>query len=179
MWLLVCSSSAMLDRVMPKEDVRELGNLSWLAWKMPVLDAWNQSPDATVVTSSSYEEHGRSKANLVDRSMVTEFTSASGPLEEREEWIELRFPESRTFSRLVLHASRTGFPVDFTIEVWNGERWLERVERRGYAPTYGIEIFAWNLVERSDRVRIRATKLTLGEPPLGYVLRFREIGVYE
>jgi hypothetical protein len=181
--LLAFAVSPTLDRFMPEEAVRDLGNLAWLAIKTPAEHEENHAASATIVTSTSYEADDWTKAHLIDGKRDTGYTSELSSTEHREEWVEVRFAHPTWFSRVILQSSAGGFPVDFTIDVWNGERWLPRLSRRDYTPTYGPELFSWNRREKTDRIRIHATRLapvapirTLGG---GYALRLGEIGVYK
>ncbi len=70
-----------------------------------------------------------------------------------------------------------GFPLDFTIEVWDGTTWLTRVSRTSYPMPATGQAFTWGFSDRTDRIRIRATRLRqVGAD--GYLLQFAEVGIY-
>jgi galactan 5-O-arabinofuranosyltransferase len=184
--LLGFSASATLDKWMPKVDERDLGNLAYRALKTPRDKAKNYALGASVEGSTSVEAEGWSKDQLVDGNLQTGYSSQLSATEDHEEWVVVTLPTTRTFSRVILEASSQassdGFPLDFTIETWSGDHWVERASRRDYFPTYGPEIFAFSQPETTDRIRIRATKLSAVEPVgtigRGYAFRIREIEVY-
>jgi galactan 5-O-arabinofuranosyltransferase len=177
------AASATLDRFMPKLDCRDYGYLAWRALKTPKENAINRSLGASVEASSSLETSGFSKDSVVDGKIETGYSSELSAAEDREEWIEVRFGAPTTFSRVVLEAWGDGFPVDFTIEVWNGSEWQTRLSQRGYRAFWGPEVFSWNRTETTERIRIRATRLAPVEPAgsisRGFALRLREIEVFK
>jgi hypothetical protein len=184
--LLGFSTSATLDKWMPSVDKRDLGNLAYRALKTPRDTDKNLALGGSVDASTSVEGEGWSKDQLIDDNLETEYSSQLSATEDHEEWVEVKLPRRRRFSRVILEApsqaANEGFPRDFTIEVWSGDRWVERVSRHDYVPTYGPEIFSFALPEITDRIRIRATKLSpvspVGTIGRGYAFRIREIEVY-
>jgi hypothetical protein len=176
------AASATLDRYMPKDDVRDLGNLSWRALHTPERNQRNLARYATVEVSSSREAGTWSKTQLTDNSDKTGYSSELSPTADHEEWIVLRLPHTESVARAVIDAAGPGFPVDFTIDVWDGERWLPRVTRTGYNFTYGPELFVWP-TDRTDRIRLHVTRMSAvdshGEMREAYAVRLAEISLYE
>lgn len=184
--LLGFSASATLDKWMPRLDERDLGNLAYRALKTPKEHDKNLALGASIEASTSVEAEGWSKDHLVDGDLKSGYSSELSATADHEEWVVVTFPRARSLSRVILEASSPGasdgFPLDFTIELWTGERWVERISRHDYVPTYGPEIFALSIPETTNRIRIRATKLSAVEPVgtigRGYAFRIREIEVY-
>jgi len=88
------------------------------------------------------------------------FVSAVGPTQ----WLEVDFPYPISFSKVTLYPITDppgeGFPVDFQIQVWTGATWLDRVTQTDVPnPGTGAKAYTWGTSDRSDRVRILATKL--------------------
>ena len=69
------------------------------------------------------------------------------------------------------------FPLDFTIEVWDGANWIPRVSRTNYPKLSQGQIFTWGFSDATDRIRIRATRLRpVGAD--GYLFQLAEIAMY-
>ncbi|MDQ3364494.1 MAG: discoidin domain-containing protein [Myxococcota bacterium] len=139
-----------------------------------------ESITARVTASSSYEQDGWSATNLVDRvpaSAAGAFGYSSEPLrfEDHAEWIELRLAAPRVIESVVLHPSNggAGFPIDFTIETWDGKGWSIHVVRRGEPPPSSAQRYAIRGTT-TDRVRLHVSKLaTVGHD--GHLLQLAEL----
>jgi len=180
-FLICLTASATLDRYMPKDDPRDVGYISWRALFTPKLNAKNKAAGALITVSSSYEDEGFSKRNLLDGNLSTHYSSELSSAADREEWIEFELDGTRSLSRMLMHAPISGFPIDFTIDVWTGNRWVTCVSRTDYHPSFETEFFVWNKI-RSSRLRIHITKMNPVDAGTqardAYAVRLREIELY-
>lgn len=152
----------------------------------------NQAAGATTVARSWYETtfwapEGWLRQNVVDGRRNSAFgtslgyTSAGSSSSSQEEWIYLQLPSIRTFSKVVLFPRNdpgnvgAGFPVDFTIQVWNGASWITRVAMTNYPQPSSGQSFTFG-PDTTDRIRIDATRLR-GVGGV-YYLQLAEIEVY-
>lgn len=119
-----------------------------------------------VTTSSSYEQWGWGRAELADGRRVSTyghlgFSSAITNPQDHTEWIEVALAPPLTGTQLVLYPRTdvpgAGFPIDFSIEAWDGSQWVRRVERQGYATPTTPQTF--DLGAPAARVRLVATHL--------------------
>jgi hypothetical protein len=173
LFLFVSTGSATVDRYMPKDAPRDLKWLGWMAYDTGALTE-NQAHGAVISSSSSIEKDPWSRTNLTDETPAA-FSSELGHPEDHVEWIELKLPVPRRFSKVVLEPADGGFPIDFTIDVWDGTRWLTRVSRTNMVSPTGAQTFTWGGFDRTDKIRLRATKLA--QIGTDHVLRLAEIQV--
>jgi hypothetical protein len=74
----------------------------------------------------------------------------------------------------VLDPAIDGFPIDFTIAVWDGKQWQVRVTQTDHAnPGLAAQVYALGRTDFTDRVRVTATRLRVSHGH--YVLRLAEI----
>ena len=134
-----------------------------------------------VTASSVFPFDGWSKYGVVDgikESKVGALGHTSKPKPgPGTEWLELRFAADRTVSKVVLYPATDGegFPLDFTIQTWDGKRWIDQVTQKDYTPQKsGPHEFAF-APTTTDRIRVVGTKLRFvrGE----YVFQLAEIEV--
>lgn len=173
--LFLSSGSALTDRYMPRESGHDYGHLAYLSHTMP-REERNQAVGATVRVASSSDSPGLAASQVIDQNPATEYQSALGATADHEEWIALQLPRVGTFSRVVLVPGREGFPVDFTIDVWDGAQWLPRVTRRGYQPGSGPQLFTFGRSDHTDLVRLHVTRL--GRIGDRFGLRLGELEVF-
>jgi hypothetical protein len=157
--------------------------MAWRALVTPKLNQYDVARAAVQVdVSSSLERGSWSKAHLNDNDIKTAFSTELSPVADREEWVVVQLPHPVAISRIVVEAAGPGFPVDFDIDVWDGERWLPRVTRTGYTSVYGAELFVFP-TDRTARVRLHVTKMSQvdshGAMPDAYAVRLAEISLYE
>jgi hypothetical protein len=174
--LFLSSGSAITDRYMPRTEDNDYGHLAYLAHVTP-RETQNLTRGAEVKAASTGASATAGPAALVDQEIATAYESAPSPTADHEEWLEVAMPRIRTFSRVVLipaagpaaGPAADGFPVDFTIDVWDGVRWLPRV-------TPGPQTFTWDRSDRTDQVRLHVTRLG----PVGgqFGLRLAELQVF-
>jgi galactan 5-O-arabinofuranosyltransferase len=171
--LVMSAGSAIVDRYMPRPEANDYGHLAYLAQIMPH-DGQELIHGAAARAASARDP--ASIGAVIDQQTTTVYESAASPTADHEEWIEVSLPAIWTFSRIVLVPAGEGFPVDFTIDVWDGEHWLPRVTQQGYRPTPGPQSFTWGRVERTNQVRLHVTKLG----PIGnqFGLRLAELEVH-
>jgi len=158
LFLAMSSSAALIDKYMPKEELGDHGHMAWLAQKTPKLDQ-SQALFSTPQVSSSWDDQGYGAPALIDGKPKTAWSSELGKQEQHEEWVIIAMPSGREFSSIVLYPAADGFPVDFTVDVWDGEKWLPRVSMTDYAQPTGPQMFPFPSTESTDRVRVHATKL--------------------
>lgn len=173
--LFGASSSSIVNRYMPKDDVRDLGNLAWVAHKTPRYTA-NQARDASIEASTSLEDGGWSKMAVIDRNPRSSYSSLIRTAADAEEWIELRLPAVRSFSKLVYRTADDGVPAELIVEVWDGERWLVRAVAAIRGGPNAVGTVQWGRTDETDRVRLRAPKL--GPVTGGFALRLAEISLH-
>jgi galactan 5-O-arabinofuranosyltransferase len=173
--LFMSAGSAITDRYMPREAKRDSGHLAWLSHKQP-REELNQAIGGTAsVTVTGTPE--LAAPVLVDQNPTTEFETAPGPSADGEVSIVLQLPRVGTFSRVALLPSTTGgFPVDFTVDVWDGVHWLPRASRKGYKPTTGPQSIEFGRSDHTDMVRVHVTRL--GAIGNQFGLRLGEVEVY-
>jgi hypothetical protein len=125
-----------------------------------------------VTASSSYEEYGWSSLNVIDGVRESDgvsngYSSEVGPTQ----WIAMELNAKQSISKVVLYPRSqptygTGFPIDFTIQIWDGAAWVDRANVIGYPRPTGPVTFSWPTPDLTDRIRINATKLPqVGEGP--------------
>jgi hypothetical protein len=147
---------------------------------------------ATVTLSpnfNSYEFEGWGAANVLDGRRTSVYgvsegiSSGSFASPFTTLCIVVTLPFIRTFSKVILYPRSDGpnlgkgFPVNFTIDVWDGANWISRVVCTDYpTPTTADgEVFTWGRTDTTNMIRINATVLSLVD---GYRLQFAEIEVY-
>lgn len=172
LFLIIATTGATTDRYMPKERSDDPGHMAWLALRTPPLDQ-SQARYARPVVSSYSDEDGYSVRALVDRNYTTAWSSEVGDAQDREEWVELWLPAITNFSSIVLHPASDGFPVDFVVELWDSQKWVPSIERTAHPQPQEPQAFAFGRLERTNGIRVRATKLR--HVGTGYALRMAEI----
>lgn len=117
------------------------------------------------IASTSVEDNAWSADHLVDGKRTSE-TGSKGFSSEvgAPQWIEIRFTRVTRFSKVILYPRTeptvgVGFPIDFSIQVWDGVRWIDRVQQTGYPRPAGPQTFTWGTEDVTNRIRISATKL--------------------
>lgn len=174
--LFASAGSALTDRYMPRDIGDDYGHLAFLA-QITMSAGQNKAIGAVAEVGSATGAAEYAPAFAIDHDPSTAYQSALGGTPEREEWLAVRLHRSTKLSRVVLVPAGDGFPVDFTIDVWNGTGWLTRVSRQGYEPTPGPQSFAWAPQDFTGLVRVHATRLgRIGER---YGLRIAEFEIYE
>lgn len=120
---------------------------------------------------SSYEAAPWSAAYVVDGKTDSSagsngYSSEADIDKNHTEWIELDLRTRRTFDTVVLYPRNDaghigdGFPIDFTIQVWNGSEWLTRVTRTSYQrPGNSPQVFSWQGRDTTNKIKIEATRL--------------------
>jgi len=168
---------------------RETGSVGSFGPWTAVGGGVNLAIGATVTASSSYEDSGWSTTHVADGSEnsvpggAAGFASQLGIAADHTEWVALQMPSSKTFSKIVLFPRNDpgnvgkGFPIDFTLQVWNGVTWLDRVTQTAYPqPGNAAQVFTWGSSDTTDRIRIFATKL--GTDGInGHLLELAEIEI--
>jgi hypothetical protein len=173
--LFMSVGSAVTDRYMPTERKEDVGRMSWLALTT-IAEGRNKTPEATAEASSTGDgEHA--PALVVDQDRGTYYQSALSDTPDHEEWIKIELTRATRFSQIILVPAGEGFPVDFTIELWDSRQWVTRVSRHDYQPSDGPVTFMWGRREFAGRIRLRATKLgRIGDK---FGLRLGEFEVYQ
>ncbi|HEY5926982.1 MAG TPA: discoidin domain-containing protein, partial [Kofleriaceae bacterium] len=168
-------SAALTDKYMPKEAFGDPGHMAWLALKTPRLHE-SQALYANIEVSSTWNDDGFGTGALIDGRRETAFSSHLGKPDDHEEWIILNLPSGREFSSIVLHPAANGFPIDFSVELWDGAGWVPRIQQTNYPEPKDAVTFKFPNMEATDRVRFRATKLR--HVGADYVLRLAEIELF-
>lgn len=136
---------------------------------------------ATVVTSSSaLEDYGYFGVFLTDGDTETGFSSKQYPAPDNTEWIELDFKRSLKMGELQLKPAWAGigFPVDFTVEVFENGAWVTvlTVKDHKRPENEAWQKFAFDRQHDASKLRITATKL--GEDFGQYSLKINEVRVF-
>ena len=133
-----------------------------------------------VTSSSSLEDFGYFTEFLIDGDTETTFSSIQYPTADNTEWIELDFKRSLKMREVQLKPAWAGigFPVDFTVEVLQNDKWVNALTVSGNERP---ENQAWQkyVLDKqydSQKLRIKVTKL--GEDFGQYSLKLNEIRVY-
>ncbi|HEX4452153.1 MAG TPA: discoidin domain-containing protein, partial [Kofleriaceae bacterium] len=113
------------------------------------------------------------------------YSSQVGVKVSHHEYIEIDLAGSQTFNEVTLFPRNdtgqvgVGFPINFTIQVWNGLTWLTRVTETSYPrPGNQPQVFSWGFSDTTNKIRIDAT--TLGPDANGdYVMQFAEIELHQ
>jgi arabinofuranosyltransferase len=140
-----------------------------------------------VTASSSCEQWGWSARHVADGALRSwpsrlGFSSAVWSKENHIEWIAVELPRARSISSVVLHPrtdgghAGSGFPIDFSIQVWNGTAWVDRVVKAGFPRPDAPQTFSLGEPVVTNRLRVHATRLQ-NVPEDGYVLQLAEIEV--
>ena len=174
--LFMSVGSAVTDRYMPTKELEDVGHMSWLALTT-IAEGRNKTPEATVEAASASDDPEHAAALVVDQDRSTYYESALGDAPDHEEWIQIELTRPTRFSQITLVPAGDGFPVDFTIELWDSRQWVTRVSRTDYRPTDGPQTFHWGRREFAGRIRLRATKL--GQIGNKFGLRLAEFEVYQ
>jgi hypothetical protein len=105
--------------------------------------------------------------------------------------LEIDLSTARTFNKVVLYPRSdagwggAGFPIDFSIQVWDGANWVTRLSYLNYVQSYSNyvqpdsqpQIFTWTPADTTDKVRIQATALRAVESGY-YYMQLAEIELY-
>lgn len=170
--VFLSSGSRINDAYMPNKSTDSHGWVAWMGHQ--ISPHTNHAPGATIKTSSSVEQAGWSSKYLNDTGPAG-YSSEQTP-DDREQTIELWTQGNRRISNVVLVPASDGFPVEATVEVWDGERWLPRVTQRWPTPPTGPQSLSWPIADSTDRVRLRVSRLR--QAGATYVLRLAEIEVH-
>ena len=175
-FLVMSASSATIDKYMPRDAVGDPGNMAWIAVTTPPLEG-SQTKGGHVEPSSSDERPPLVAASyLIDGNPDRGYSSELGKTEDHEESVVIRMPTGREFRHVVIDPAPDGFPVDFTLEVWDGSQWLVRVKKTNYPQPTKQETFDLGRMEGTPAFRLRATKLRkVGND---YVMKLNELGLY-
>jgi hypothetical protein len=156
----------------------------------PVTCQPNLAYHAAVRVSSSYDGlPGWASGNAVDGKTTfspgfygysSQVGNADNP--NQGQWIEIDLGVARIFDSVVLYPRSDpgrvgdGFPIDFTIKVWNGTEWLTRVAQTNYPkPAGSPQIFTWNSRTAASKVLIETTNMPKVDG--WYVMQFVEIQI--
>lgn len=155
----------------------------------PVVCQPNLAYRATVTAKSFHEGwwpaqvvDGRTTSSPGFYGYSSQLGNNSNP--NQTEWIEIDLGATRTVDSVVLYPRNDpgrvalGFPIDFTIKVWDGSQWLTRVTRTDYPkPDSSPQVFTWSTRDRASKIWIEATKLRTEDSGPWYVLQFAEVRV--
>jgi hypothetical protein len=176
--VIMSASSSKIDLFLPTEVEGTHGELAWIAQNMsrkrkPISDV------AAIVASSSLETSKFSARSLNDGDFKTYYSSTPSFDENHVETIELVWDPKKRFNRVILYPAEDGFPVDFRIEVWDGENWLIRSDIKDSKQPYIFKAFLLTTLgrEHTDRLRIHVTRLRKLKDSSQYAARFGEIEV--
>ncbi len=156
----------------------------------------NYAARATVTSSSSIENWGWTRANLVDEIPYTlnkvdqgpvtnGFSSTNWSKESNTEWVQVDLDAPRSINQVKLYPRNDygfdgkAFPKDFTIQGLNGTSWVTLSTQTNYNsgnPVSGPQTFNFTAGNYS-KVRLTATKLGLESPGV-YRLMLSELEVY-
>jgi hypothetical protein len=134
---------------------------------------------ATLTASSSLKDFGLYEELLVDENEETGYSSDRWEEANHEEWIEFAFVTDICMSEIQLKPSWSGygFPVDFTISVWQKDKWVEVAKKTDYEQPVDQ---AWQSITfdtiKGSKIRITATKL--GKCYGQYAMAFNEIKLF-
>jgi galactan 5-O-arabinofuranosyltransferase len=170
------AGSAISDKYMARAGDDEYGHLSWIALNTPAIGK-NQTMRSTVSPSSVADDPAFAPIYLVDNKPDTAFSSSIHASADETEVVEIHFPITRTFSKVVLVPAGDGWPVDYTIEVSDGFKWYTRVTRTGDTLPAGPIELSLGQTDRAGLMRLRATRL--GSVAGGYALRLAELKVFQ
>jgi len=145
----------------------------------------NLAVGGTVTASSSIENYGFLLSMLLDGNRNSGWSSDGNLTANHTEWVELDLGAVKTFNRVDLYprndSSMTGegFPVDFTIDVWNGSGWNNAITRSGYVkPGNAVQTFTF-ASENTNRIRIQGTGLRpISADNNAYRMQLNEIEVF-
>lgn len=174
--LFMSVGSAVTNHYMPNKVADDYGNLAYRALTT-VDDGRNKTPGSVVEVRSTSGAAESAPALVVDQDPKTAYESALSDTPDQEEWITVRLPRSTKLARIVLVPATEGFPVDFTLEMWDSQQWLPRLSRTGYEPTQGPQTFTWGREEFTGLVRVHVTKL--GKVGEKFGLRLAEFEIYQ
>jgi arabinofuranosyltransferase len=139
-----------------------------------------------VTASSSCEDWGWGKQNVIDgrRSTVIGkplgYSSTVQAPTDHAEWVEIEYPSPQTIAKVRIYPRDdegfvgVGFPIDFSIETWDGHAWVEQHRETGYPVPSGPQDFAFPAPMTTSKIRIDATHLQNGKVD-GYALQLAEI----
>jgi hypothetical protein len=145
----------------------------------------NLAVGATVTASSSIENYGFLLSMLLDGNRNSGWSSDGNLTVNHTEWVELDLGAVKTFNRVDLYPRNDssmigdGFPVDFTIDVWNGSGWNNAITRTGYAkPGNAVQTFTF-ASENTNRIRIQGSSLRpISSDSNKYRMQLNEIEVF-
>ncbi|MBA3502867.1 MAG: discoidin domain-containing protein [Myxococcota bacterium] len=136
-----------------------------------------------VNVSSVFPFEGWSKYGLVDGLQESSKKSGWGHTSKPKvvpgpEWVELVYASPRPIRKIVLYPATggEGFPLDFTIQLREGGKWVERFRETNYQPRpTGPHEFVLPSPVAADGVRIEGQKLRFLREE--YVLQLAEIEI--
>jgi arabinofuranosyltransferase len=144
------------------------------------------TPDVHVTASSSCEDWGWGKQNVVDGRRTTVIGKPLGysstvqvPFDHAE-WLEIAYPQPQTISKVRIYPRDdegfvgVGFPIDFSISTWDDHAWIEQHREKGYPVPTGPQELAFPAPVTTSKIRIDATHLQKGKVD-GYALQLAEI----
>lgn len=172
LFLSMSTSSATIDKYMPEETELDPGHMAWVALKTPMLHE-SQARGAKIEVTSSSDDGGYSVSALIDGKPQTAWSSKLGIKRDHEESIVLELPSARQFSKIRLTPAADGFPVEFTIDLWDGYQWQPRIFKTDFPQPTEPELYYFPHLEVTGRIRVHARKLRrVGDD---YVFRLAEI----
>lgn len=143
----------------------------------------------TLSPNTSYESEGWGVARATDGRRDSVYCYSEGVTTQAYSTANntadliIQLASVKTFSSVILFPRNDdrhlagGFPVDFTIDVWNGTTWVTRVSKTAYPiPGNAGQTFNWS-GDTTDRIRIHVTKMGLVRG-YGYYLQLAEVEVY-
>lgn len=173
--LAMSTSSTTIDKYVPQDKVEHPGQLALVALTTPMRHQ-SQTRGATVDVSSSYDDHGYTSAALVDGKARTTWSSQLGIKHDHEEWVVLKLKGPRLFSKVKLTPAADGFPVELSIDLWDGSGWQPRVFKTDFPQPREPEVYYFPKLEATTLVRVHARKLRkVGDD---YVFRLAEIELF-
>lgn len=135
----------------------------------------SHSETPIVTTSSTYEDEGWSAFGAVDgvRESTPEtrgYSSKASPI-PRTQWFALQYSTPRKISRVTLYPAADAFPLDVTIQIWDGKQWVDRVTKTGFSPRPGApQALEWNTPDLTTGVRVVGTRLMLANDGFFYMV---------
>jgi galactan 5-O-arabinofuranosyltransferase len=173
-FVVMSASSSSTDLYLPRQSEDSLGHLAWISQQVSRKKP-SVARGAQVVASSSLETPGFSARALTDGKLNTFYSSALGRTDDHEETIELHWEGIRLFSHLLLFPASDGFPLDLSVDVWDGQRWVNRREVRYLPEPYESSLIDLPRQDGTTAIRLRATRLRQAKGSSDYVLRLAEI----
>ena len=145
----------------------------------------NLAPAGTLTASSSVENYGFFLNLLNDSNLTSAWSSNNSLTSNHTERVELNLGAVKSFNRVDLYPRNDstnigqGFPVDFTIDVWNGSSWNNVITRTGYVkPGNAVQTFTFP-TQNTNRIRVQGTNLRpISTENNAYRMQLTEIAVF-